>query len=228
MEAKCPHCGMDVQKTSAVPARFCPFCGKTLGNAAQGPSDLEKRIQAEKNPKKKYKIIQDALAAAPDDFDANLALLYHGRLHESLTHGNKLDYAIIKCHLLSIFHTPDQYTPQELDAKYEELLRGPQLQKTMALAPDPDALFAEYVYALAAQYVDLFIRGDTRNNSVGFGFMRSQASLARRCAPIVRGMMAMIAGEERMTLPERQLFAAALREGYARSFPGHMGELDGE
>lgn len=228
METKCPHCGMEVQKTSAVPVRFCPFCGKTLGNGAQRPSDLEKRIQAEKNPKKKYKIIQDALAAAPDDFDANLALLYHGRLHESLAHGNKLDYSIIKCHLLSIFQTPDQYTPQELEAKCEELLHGAQLQKTMALSPDPDALFAEYIYALAAQYVDLFIRGDTRNNSVGFGFMRSQASLARRCAPVVRGMLAVIAGADRLTFPERQLLTAALREGYARSFPGHTGELDVE
>lgn len=224
---QCPHCGSNIQMEENQPVRFCPFCGKTLeAEAQQGPSALEKRLTGEKNPKKKYRIIQDALATSPDDFEANKALLFHGRLHEPLARGKGLDFSIIKSHLLSVFGTPQAYDEAERAAKLEELLRGEQLRRTMALAPDADAFYAEYMYRMAQEYIDLFIRGDSKNNSLAFGFNRTPDSTARKCAPQVAAMLQEIGGAQDVTDAERALLIAAVREGYNRVFPGYMKYLD--
>lgn len=228
MESKqCPYCGHDILMEEGAAARFCPHCGKSLSPVAtRDPSPLEQRINKEKNPKKKYKIIMQALENAPDDFEANRALLYHGRLHEGLAGSKGLDYGIIKCHLMSVLHTPDAYTPEALAAKYEELLRGPQLQRTMALSPDADAFFAEYIFDMAHLYVSLFVRGDSKNNSLAFGFSRSEASTARRCAAPVRAMLAEAKRSEHLTPQERTLLHRAVRVAYTKVFPGYESYLD--
>lgn len=222
----CPHCGGTVQ-TDHGPVRYCPYCGGLLAETAQkGPSALEKRIMAETKPERKFKIIQEALAASPDDFEANRALLYHGRLHEKLAKRKGLDYSVIRCHLMSIFENPAQYTPQELDAKYEELLRDPQLIRTMALAPDGDAFFDEYIRDMAYLYIDLFLRGDSKNSTFAFGFGRSLESTAGRCAIPTKAMLAEIRQTSRLTEAERALLYSAVRSGFARIFLGHEALLD--
>lgn len=224
---QCPHCGDDIQVEEGKSVRFCPHCGRALGaENTMEPSPLDERLYKEKNPKKKYRIIKEALDAAPDDFAANRALLFHGRLHESLANKKGLDYSIIKSYLLSMFHTPDLYTPDQLDEKYDELLRGAQLVKTMALSPDAEAFFDDYIFELAYTYVDLFIRGDSRNNSLAFGFNRSQESTARKCVEPVREMLAEIERTERLAARERGLLLRAVRAGYSRVFPGYEKYLD--
>lgn len=218
MTMTCPHCGQTVDTGDAT-ARFCPLCGQALATQPAQPSDLERRLTAEKKPKKKYAMIQAELAKNPDDFAANAALLFHGRLHEPMK-GRALDFSIIKCHLLCVFHEPDQYPKDVLDDKYEELLRGAQLRRTMALAPDADAFFGAYIRRLAFEYIDLFIRGDSRYSNVAFGIGRTPESLARKCADPVRAMLAEIAQTGRLTEAERALLLASLREGYAQVFPG--------
>lgn len=226
----CPHCASNIQIEEGKPVRFCPFCGQTLGAAKEpsAPSKLQQLLEKEKKPKRKYEIIMDALAQNPDDFEANKALLYHGRLHEpmGMARGKGLDFSIIKSHLLSVFHTPDAYTPEVLDAKYEELLRGPQLAKVMALSPDPEAFFSEYIHKLGFDYIDLFIRGDSKYNSIAFGFGRSAESTARKCAEPVRGMLMEVARAGRLTDTERLLLTSALRVGFAQVFGGYAGFLD--
>ncbi|MDL2319314.1 zinc ribbon domain-containing protein [Eubacteriales bacterium OttesenSCG-928-A19] len=223
---QCPHCGGEIQNEKGQPARFCPYCGKTL-QTGQGPSPLEQRLGAERKPKKKHQIIQEVLAQNPDDLEANRALLFHGRLHEPMARGRDLDFSIIKCHLLSVFHTPEKYAPEILAAKYEELLRGPQLRRTMALSPDPDAFFAEYIDRLAYEYVDLFVRGDSKYSAVAFGIGRTPDSLARKCAEPVRDMLAEIERTDRLSETERALLRGAVRTAYARVFMGREQYLDG-
>lgn len=171
-------------------------------------------------------MIMAVLSEFPDDFEANKALLFHGRLHEPMTTRHAVDYSVIKCHLLSVFHTPEAYAPDVLSSKLEELLRGPQLQKTMALSPDAELFFSEYMRRLAFEYVDLFIRGDSRNSTFAFGIPRSGASMARSCAVSVRRMLSGIAVSDHLSETERMLIESALRDAYARVFSGYQEELD--
>lgn len=227
MTFSCPHCHGEVPQAPGQPVRFCPLCGQSVGPVRQ-PSPLKARLDAERKPARRHEIIRQALRENPDDFDANEALLYHGRLHEPMARGRGIDFSIVKCHLLSVFESPGAYGEEALAAKYDELLRGPQLQRTMALAPDPQAFFREYVFRLAREYVDLFIRGDSRNSRLAFGFGRSGESLARRCAEPVRGMLAEITLSPRLTDAERLLFLAGVRSGFAAVFAGHEALLDTE
>lgn len=223
---RCPQCSGHIQSEENQPVRFCPFCGSAMTpDATDGPSALDVRLEKEKNPKKKYKIITEALAADPDGFDANKALLFHGRLHEPLARGKGLDFSIIKSHLLCVFDRPERYTEETIAGNLEELLRGEQLRRTMALAPDPDAFYRQYIQRLALEYVSLFVRGDNSNSGLAFGFSRSAESTAKRCAPVVRDMLRQAEQSNRLTEPDRTLLIASLREGFRRVFPGYEGYL---
>lgn len=98
----------------------------SAGGDRGGPSALQERLRGVRDPRKRYKILCEALAQDPDSFEANEALLYHGRLHEPLraARGGGIDYSLIKCHLFSAFDTPEKYSAQALREKYDELLRG--------------------------------------------------------------------------------------------------------
>jgi len=208
--------------------RLCPFCGNPFAEEADplAPSPLDTQLSQMRDPKKKYKLIQEALSAAPDDFTVNRALLFHGRLHEPMR-GKGIDFSIIKCHLLSVFEQPEAYDDARLAEKYEELLRAPQLQKTMALAPNPQAFYEAYLRRLAQEYVDLFIRGDSRNSQTLFGFSRSSESAARRCAESVRRMLNTIRESNRLDEKTRALLLDAVRTGYTGLFPGHAADVGG-
>lgn len=222
-EIQCAHCGKTMRAGEGEKPRLCPYCGKPYAaesQAASEPSALDIRLKAERNPKKKYSMIQDALQKSPDDFFANRALLYHGRLHEPMR-GRHLDFSIIKSHLLSIFDTPEKYTQAQVEEKARELLHDPQLEKTMALAPDAEAFYAEYLSHLAFEYVDLFIRGDSKYSHVAFGFGRSPHATARACAEPARRMLQAIGDSDLLDAKARALLLSAIREAYAKVFAGY-------
>ena len=235
LEMKCPVCGGTMQLEEGRLLRACPYCGAALSheNVARGweipgPSELEKKLAKENNPKKKYKLILAALEKDPNDFGANRALLYHGRLHEDCITRRGIDYSVVKCYLFNVFESPEKYTDAELDAKYAELLEGEQLKKVLSLCGDADVFFRDYIRCLAAQYVDLFIRGESRNSTVMFGFRRSLDSTAKLCAEPVREMLRTIAQSARLDGREetRALLAASVRAGYDALFPGRSGNLE--
>lgn len=223
---KCTHCNGEIQAEESLRPKLCPYCGKPFdGTQKPKASGLETRLAAERDPKKKYKIIQEALSIAPDDFEANKALLFHGRLHEPMR-GRAVDFSIIKCYLLRVFDQPGAYTQEKLDEMFDELLRGPQLQITMALAPDGDVFLAEYLRRLAYEYIDLFIRGDSKYSRVAFGFSRSLAAMAQKCAVPVRNMLDNIQDSGQLDDTQRLLLYHAVRDGFAAVFPGSAEELD--
>lgn len=235
LEIKCPACGGTMRLEEGRLLRACPYCGAELSREAAargweipGPSELEKKLAKENNPKKKYKLILAALEKDPNDFGANRALLYHGRLHVDCITRRGIDYSVIKCYLFNIFESPEKYTDAELDAKYAELLEGEQLKKVLSLCGDADVFFRDYIRCLAAQYVDLFIRGESRNSTVMFGFRRSLDSTAKLCAEPVREMLRTIAQSARLDGREetRALLAASVQAGYDALFPGRSGYLE--
>ena len=235
LEIKCPACGGTMRLEEGRLLRACPYCGAELsretaarGWEIPGPSELEKKLAKENNPKKKYKLILAALEKDPNDFGANRALLYHGRLHEDCITRRGIDYSVVKCYLFNVFESPEKYTDEELDAKYAELLEGEQLKKVLSLCGDADVFFRDYIRCLAAQYVDLFIRGESRNSTVMFGFRRSLDSTAKLCAEPVKKMLRTIAQSARLDGREetRALLAASVRAGYDALFPGRSGYLE--
>lgn len=235
LEIKCPACGGTMRLEEGRLLRACPYCGAELSREAAargweipGPSELEKKLAKENNPKKKYKLILAALEKDPNDFGANRALLYHGRLHEDCITRRGIDYSVVKCYLFNVFESPEKYTDEELDAKYAELLEGEQLKKVLSLCGDAAVFFRDYIRCLAAQYVDLFIRGESRNSTVMFGFRRSLDSTAKLCAEPVREMLRTIAQSARLDGREetRALLAASVQAGYDALFPGRSGYLE--
>lgn len=222
----CSKCGGEMQVPEGQAPRLCPYCGKSLLETSENKaaSELETRLAQERNPKKKFKMIQEALSANPDSFEANRALLYHGRLHEPMR-GRDVDFSIIKSYLLHVLEKPDAYSPNELDAKYEELLNGSQLRKTMALAPDGDAFFTEYLRYLAQDYIDLFIRGDSRNSRMVFGFSRSVESTAKLCGDVVSGMLVTLQASERIHDDQRRILRQAILDGFSATFPGYLDKV---
>lgn len=235
LEMKCPVCGGTMRLEEGRLLRACPYCGAELSREAAargweipGPSELEKKLAKENNPKKKYKLILAALEKDPNDFGANRALLYHGRLHEDCITRRGIDYSVVKCYLFNVFESPEKYTDAELDAKYAELLEGEQLKKVLSLCGDADVFFRDYIRCLAAQYVDLFIRGESRNSTVMFGFRRSLDSTAKLCAEPVREMLRTIAQSARLDGREetRALLRSSVQAGYDALFPGRNGNLE--
>lgn len=235
LEMKCPVCGGTMRLEEGRLLRACPYCGAELSREAAargweipGPSELEKKLAKENNPKKKYKLILAALEKDPNDFGANRALLYHGRLHEDCITRRGIDYSVVKCYLFNVFESPEKYTDAELDAKYAELLEGEQLKKVLSLCGDADVFFRDYIRCLAAQYVDLFIRGESRNSTVMFGFRRSLDSTAKLCAEPVREMLRTIAQSARLDGREetRALLRSSVQAGYDALFPGRSGNLE--
>ena len=217
---KCTHCGHEMRDEAV---KFCSNCGAALHVEVAEPSPFAQRLQQETKPDRKYQLIQAVLAENPDDFEANEALLFLGRLHEK-RRGRALDFSIIKCHLLCIYDEPEKLSADAYDEKHHELFEGEQLMRTMALAKSPGAFFKAYLERMAREYIDLFIRGDSRYATWGFGFSRSMDSLAKTCAEPVRRMIARVQDDERLDDERRALLERAVADGFAGVFAGHRVE----
>jgi hypothetical protein len=222
---KCSWCNEQMQVEEEKRPRLCPFCGKPFEEIEDplAPWPLDEALKKESNPKKKYKMIQEALAASPDDFGANRALLFHGRLHESLAmRDGRLDYSIIKCHLFCVFDKPETYSGDMLAEKIQELINGEQLQKTMSLVHEPALFRVAYLRRLASEYIDLFLRSDPRYSQVTFGFPRSSDSIARKCAGAVIRMLGNIHESGLLDDASRNILLHAVYDGYMQIFPGEV------
>ena len=219
--AKCIQCNHQMADEEA---KFCSSCGAPMtGTTPAAPSPFAERLAKETKPARQYAIIQEALEENPDDFEANEALLFLGRLHEK-RRGRDIDFSVIKCHLLCIYDGPERLSASEYGAKHHELFEGEQLRRTMALAQNPAAFFGAYLARMAREYIDLFIRGDNRYATWGFGFSRSMDSLAKSCAEPVRQMIERIRADDLLDDAGRERMARAVADGYAGVFPGHRVE----
>ncbi|MCL1796202.1 MAG: zinc-ribbon domain-containing protein [Clostridia bacterium] len=217
----CNQCGHQMADEEA---KFCSRCGAPMTETiSAAPSLFSQRIAKETKPDRKYAIIQETLRENPDDFEANEALLFLGSLHER-RRGRTIDFSVIKCNLLCIYDCPETLSSEAYESKHRELYEGEQLNRTRALAKNPAAYYDAYLLRMAREYIDLFIRGDTRYATWGFGFARSIDSLAKSCAEPVKRMIERVRADDRLSDATREQMARALSAGYAGAFPGHSVE----
>lgn len=217
MNKTCAHCNGSLQVEPDRPLLYCPFCGTAFESDASQPSSFMVALRQLNKPMDKYKLILETLEKKPDDFEANEALLYHGRLHEALSRG-KLDYSAIPCYLLVILDKPEKYTLEAINQKFEELMNGAQLAKTMRLSPNPDVFFIGYLKRMAQEYISLFIQGDSQNSRTAFGFSKSRSSIAKSCAHAVRRMLQNLEAAPQLSGHQQGILKTAIIEGYSSLF----------
>lgn len=206
-------------------AAFCPFCGTAVELCA---ADLEaraelKRIDDEKDPVKKHKLIEAALAARPDSLELLTEKLHLGRLYERGRRG--VDFSVIKCYLLHIYRAPEELAPDARDEMRRELFGDPLLKRCRELASDAGAFTQKYLARLASEYVQIFLCGDSRVMRSIMGF-RLDTNPAKRLAPPVAGMIARVGADKALTSDERDMLISALRAAYAREGDGGTRLLD--
>jgi hypothetical protein len=81
---------------------------------------------------------------------------------------------------------------------------------------------------MAEEYIDLFIRGDSRYATWGLGFSRPADSLAKSCADPVRRMIRRIGVDERLDDERREQMMRAVIDGYAAVFPRYRAEIESD
>ena len=229
-QAICPLCGGSMELEARAQAQVdCPHCQGSLEAVMNGravilkarkplrqedPQALKLLEAAEKaqDPVKRFKLLSDALSLYPDSLALNRALLFHGRLHER--DGKTVDYSVIKCYLLHPFEAPGEHTPQERQACFAELFEGEQLQKCMALSPDGESFYQDYLAEICAQYVQIFLKGSSRHMVSMFGIPlgKPEKNLSHPAAKIIRAIQA----EELLTPRQKEDLAAAFRQGYLK------------
>ncbi len=243
----CPGCGgrMDIEQDRELVPFSCPYCAAALtpqknGQAVvlkAGPVSMRKptqktaeeaiallqSAQAESDPVKRYALLKNAEEAAPGDLRVQKALLLHGRLHER--DKRKADFSIIKCYLLHIFEEPEAYSPARREEKLAQLFSEDRLQKAMAMAPDPEAFLKEYLTALSADYISLFLMGSSRHMKPLFGLSLG-GKPARLLAEPASAILSHMLAEQTLAQDQRETLARAFYEAFARTMDGETGWLD--
>lgn len=214
----CPHCGKNLDALTG--AAFCPFCGGAvepiLEKAGTAPEprevqDLVSRVENMADVKKKHQLLVEAQEKYPDSLAIAQELLFMGRLHER--GGRDVDFSIIKSYLLMLYLRPEEFTQKRQDELREELLRHPLLERCMALSGDPAAFFHRYLMRLSGDFIDLFLRGDSRYMRRIFGFgLDSQAP--KYLAGPVANMLLNMRQDEKLTESQREELMRVMYQAY--------------
>ena len=216
--AACPRCGRTGGPQGAA---FCPYCGAALPtpglHTPSGARRLIDAAQAQTDPKKKFALLAQAQREYPDCLAVEEALLYLGRLHER--DPRKLDFSVIKCHLLHVYLTPEDFDEATAQGMRSELVDGEQLRRCLALAPDEDAFLRRYFARLSAEFVRLFLRGSNRYMNGFFG-IRLEGRAARNLAAPTARMLGNILRDARLPRRERGRLYEALYRAYLSEVGG--------
>lgn len=148
----CPRCGKPVEIAGAS---FCPHCGAPVAAAQaapvpEGALSLLEKAERQTDPVKKHKLLLEAQAQYPDCLEVAQELLFLGRLYERSP--KKLDFSVIKCHLLHFYLTPDDFSAAQQQQMRTELFDHPDLRRCQELAPDPDAFTRKYLERLCRRF----------------------------------------------------------------------------
>ena len=175
------------------------------------------------DPAYAYACLKRAETLDPDSLAVQRALLMLGRLHER---GKKpADYSLIKSYLLHSFEHPEKYTEAALEAAADELFRGPRLQRCLDLAQDTRAFLEEYLDDLAAEYMRIFITGDSSHAPRVFGLSvkaRLHSYLARPTADMIINALQ----SPFLTKEQQRLVARSVYRAFSRQMGGETKTLD--
>lgn len=212
----CPHCGAELtHQLNGVTVAFFPVVKKRPER--EEVLALLEKAEAQPDPKKKHKLLQEAIALDPESYQANLALLMLGKLYERDRRPG--DYRMIKCYLLHMFEEPGQHSEEERAEMVRELTADPLLLRVMALSADEQAFWREYLGRLSMEYLNVFVKGRNGISRLAFGIPRSGKDVARGVAAVTRVMIRNVSEERQLEALQRQQLRDTLRETYLTMFP---------
>lgn len=221
----CPRCGQKAVEGAA----YCPFCGTPLPRSAGTLSPegqaLLARAQNASDPQKKRDLLLQARALCPDSLEVEEALLFLGRLYER--NPRKMDFSVIKCYLWHMYLTPEAFSPEKRQEMRHELFHDPQLERCLALAPDAALFLRQYLERLAAEFVNLFLKGSNRYTNAIFG-IRLDSRMEKVLAPHVAGMLECIQNDGGLEDDQRELLYLALYRAFLSETGGNPAWLNAQ
>lgn len=211
--AVCPRCGKPAQLADAA---FCPHCGAPMRTAVDVPVPEGARALLEKaadqaDPVKKHKLLLEAQAQYPDCLEVAQELLFLGRLHER-SH-KKLDFSVIKCHLLHLYLTPETFSGDLRRQMRQELFGHPDLKRCQELASDADAFTRQYLERLSREFINVFLRGSNRYMHSFFGF-RLDHRVSKLLADPLALMLANVHSDTDLDFDQRTMLYDALYRAF--------------
>lgn len=214
----CPRCG----RQAVAGAAYCPFCGTPLPRQAGSlPPEGQKlfaRAMEASDPREKHRLLLETRALCPNCLEVEEALLFLGRLYERSP--RKVDFSVIKCYLLHMYLTPENFTPEKRMEMRNELFHDPQLERCMALAQDSALFLRQYLERLSVEFVNLFLKGSNRYTNAFFG-LRLDSRMEKVLAPHVAGMLHAIQNDGCLEDGERELLYLALYRAFLSETGGN-------
>ncbi len=174
--------------------------------------------KAAADPRDQHALLTRAAALSPQDLPVRRALLMLGRLYER--DPRVVDFSVIPCYPLHVFEHPEKHDEAQQQRFARLLFDAPLLLDCLALAPDPLVFRKDYLQETSANYIEIFIRGDSSHAPRFFGL--GKANLARPAADVIRNTFCSPFLDE----AEQQLLAGAFYRAYHQAMGGQTQALD--
>lgn len=186
-------------------------------------ADLLHEAKVTDDPVFAHACLKRAEIMAPDSLDVQRALLMQGRLHERGRVAG--DYSVIKCYLLHCFEHPEKHSQQEQEQMAREIFDNPHLKNCIALSPQPEAFLKDYLTELCAEYMHIFIAGDTSHAPAIFG-LATKGMLHRYLAKPSNDLLRNVLSSPWLSAEEQLLLARSFYQAFHRQMEGQTKELD--
>lgn len=154
------------------------------------------------------KILEEAKAACPDSFEIDWELLFIGSPEFAPAKGYA-DFSMLKSWLLQIYRIPEAFSEETADAMRHELFEGARLQAVLEASEDPEDAMRIYLDRLCREYVNVFLKEDSRVTATFFG-LRLARNLDRRVSGAVAGMLERIDADEKLSAERKSMLRDAL------------------
>ena len=184
---------------------------------------LYARGRSAQDPRDAHAFLSRALEAAPHDLRIRKELLLRGNLH--LRDPKNPSFHVIKCYLLHAFEHPADHPDAEQKRMIRELFDHQDVAACLEIAPDKAAFLQEYLEALCAEYIRLFIAGDTTHTRMVLGVTLS-SKLPQFLAVPAYDVLDNILSSQYLTDEEKQLLSRAFYQMYRAHMDGRTEPLD--
>lgn len=223
----CARCGKPLEGEGML---FCPYCGEKLAAReaaspeapnAEAQQWIQKALAVSSYPERK-KILQQGLAACPGDREIEWEMLFVG---EPQKRRRAMDFSIIKCWILDIYHRPKDFSEEETDRMRAQLFDAPELARQLERYADPESRLQEYLSRLCREYLDIFLEGSNSVMGNWFGFQIGSNRDKKLAAPVAQ-MIERIRTDEKLSPERREQLWKTLYQAYAAKTDGKTGYLD--
>ena len=219
---KCSRCGQDIGTEGAS---FCPFCGNVLQKTDTDTKVDEwlRKIRNTTSIPERKKVIEKAMKDCPDQPELEWEYLFIG--HEKKQKRMRVDFSIIKSFLLYIWLTPKEFDRNMTEEMRTELFEDPQLIRCLDMADDRDKCMNEYLHRLCAEFIEVFLDGDTRFNRSLFGLRldnRREKWMANPAATVILNIRA----DPMLTDDRKQMLVRNFYQAFSEATGGKTSWLD--